>query len=586
MWSTRVLRRHQTPKESIAIPFESLDSANRENCHCCLSQTCVKSVKPPNVIIVRTPKSKFRPETSIETPSIVSRIEQRPLSITQTVRQQRQKDKKHPSRPKTNNGAETYAIYACFVGRLRLQRTGIQRPIDVEDLVHRPRGIRTAILKPAPPGPIYDAIRYIAQPEFKLQHIHATEYLTPDPTVFLTASLSPAKITVQPTAATAIPAASAPIPIPYPTKRTRIITMAGAGPSRERSAEHLENAPNVRNPKAPNSDREWPDNSSTPPRSPYMYPIKAEKEYEEAHKIARGEANANANGQADANAALCTNGVIVHDDGSETPMPKGWRTGSKGTQRALARARLHAPLANTGSWETTNSALPLEGPSTRGQAVRQRQITYERTDCQGAAGPSNTTTTARPPARTTAPRRPAPQTRPSIPGHATLYQIWVGIANETTEKNGHFVLVLRAPPHLAHPNGDCTWYHVLGWGLEETNYFRRVIHCPRLFDEPFFNRKLPVGMMPEYKMRLFQHAFRSTPPQPPEFFLIHFLRKLVAAQIVSPWQILDFERMIGEPPAELADDPDFKPSPEYGPTWSRGLDVEGNVPIFEMEMDK
>ncbi|RDW72707.1 uncharacterized protein DSM5745_07879 [Aspergillus mulundensis] len=567
MLSTRVctevlMRRHRRPNEPLSWPFESLDSSKRDGCNCCLTQTCVNAVRAKNGIVPAKTKSKAKPVSFIEPSAIVTIIAQTTISITEAVYQQCEKDKEDETALKTKNGAETGAVCAGFVGCLGLQRAAIQRPVSFENLVHNPRGIRNALLKPSKPCPIFDAINYIALPEFKLQHIHSPEYLTTDSTVLRTAYPSQPKSILR-TASTATITATTPIPIPRSTSTT---TLTMAGPSRKRSAEHLDDGhTSDGSNKAPRSDslRSWP-NTSTPPRSPRMYAPKQDGEYDEAHKIADG---------ADEEAldeALRANGVIVNGDGSESAMPPGWRRG-EGKQRAGARAP--APPTNAGSWETTSSAIT---ESTAG-SHSHGQTPYTRAGYAGQAGPSG----IRP---RNAPRRTgAAATRPSTAGHPTNYQIWVGIANESKETNRHFTVVLRAPPHLADPRGDCTWYHVLGAGFEETNYYRRVVHAPRMHDEPFFHRKLPVGMMPEHKMRLFQHAFRSTPAQPPEFFLIHFLRKLVAAQIIDPWQILDFERMIGEPPAELAHDPDFKPSPEFGPTWTRNLDVEGNVPIFEME---
>jgi hypothetical protein len=128
--------------------------------------------------------------------------------------------------------------------------------------------------------------------------------------------------------------------------------------------------------------------------------------------------------------------------------------------------------------------------------------------------------------------------------------------------------------------GDCAWYHCLGWGIEEANHYRRVVDEPQPFKSSYLKRRIGVGMMTEAQRQDFRRAFRQTPPQPSDFFCIHFLRKLVKRGILQPYEIRHIEVMIGEPPAELEWDPDYCDSPEFGP---ETLDYEGNIPIFEME---
>ncbi|KAL4981977.1 hypothetical protein BDW68DRAFT_182985 [Aspergillus falconensis] len=216
------------------------------------------------------------------------------------------------------------------------------------------------------------------------------------------------------------------------------------------------------------------------------------------------------------------------------------------------------------SWETTASqATPTPGPSNAPNAG-YTQMQYTIVGYQGDG--QNAPTVA---------------TRPANPPHSsTLYQIYVGIAAETKETNRHYAVIVRFPPHLADPEGDCAWYHCRGWGLEETDYYRRVVNKPRPFNSTFFARRIGVGVMTEAQRQDFRRAFRQTPPQPNEFFCIHFLRKLVNKGILQPYEIRFMEMIIGEPPAELEWDPEYRDTPEFGP---ETLDYEGNIPIFEME---
>ncbi|KAL4995342.1 hypothetical protein BDV10DRAFT_188171 [Aspergillus recurvatus] len=222
------------------------------------------------------------------------------------------------------------------------------------------------------------------------------------------------------------------------------------------------------------------------------------------------------------------------------------------------------PSNEAGSWETTASqATPTPGPSNAPNAgYTQMQYTVVGYQGDGQSAPAVAT-------------RPA-----SPPPSNTLYQIYVGIAAETNETNRHYAVIVRSPPHLADPEGDCAWYHCRGWGLEETDYYRRVVNKPRPFNSSFFARRIGVGVMTEAQRQDFRRAFRQTPPQPNEFFCIHFLRKLVNKGILQPYEIRLIEMMIGEPPGELEWDPEYRDTPEFGP---ETLDYEGNIPIFEME---
>ncbi|KAL4734935.1 hypothetical protein BDV11DRAFT_208940 [Aspergillus similis] len=219
------------------------------------------------------------------------------------------------------------------------------------------------------------------------------------------------------------------------------------------------------------------------------------------------------------------------------------------------------PSSDARSWETTTSqATPTPGPSKAGYTQMQYTIVGYQGDGLGA---------------------PTASTRPANrPSSNTFYQIYVGIAAETEKANRHFTVIVRFPPHLADPKGDCAWYHCRGWGIEETDYYRRVVNKPRPFESSYFARRIGVGVMTEAQRQDFRRAFRQTPPQPNEFFCIHFLRKLVKKGILQPYEIRYIEMMIGEPPAELEWDPDYCDTPEFGP---ETLDYEGNIPIFEME---
>ncbi|KAL4974646.1 hypothetical protein BDW66DRAFT_152679 [Aspergillus desertorum] len=226
------------------------------------------------------------------------------------------------------------------------------------------------------------------------------------------------------------------------------------------------------------------------------------------------------------------------------------------------------PINEEGSWETsTSQATPTPGPSNAPNAgYTQMRYTIVGYQGDGQQAPSVAT-------------RPA-----SSLALNSLYQIYVGIAAETKETNRHYAVIVRSPPHLADPEGDCAWYHCRGWGFEETDYYRRVVNKPRPFNASFFARRIGVGVMTEAQRQDFRRAFRQTPPQPNEFFCIHFLRKLVNKGILQPYEIRFIEMMIGEPPAELEWDPEYRDTPEFGP---ETLDYEGNIPIFEMEdLDK
>ncbi|CBF78303.1 predicted protein [Aspergillus nidulans FGSC A4] len=219
------------------------------------------------------------------------------------------------------------------------------------------------------------------------------------------------------------------------------------------------------------------------------------------------------------------------------------------------------PSNDARSWETTTSqATPTPKPSNAGY----KQIQYKIVGYQGDGLEA-----------------PIVSTRPAgRPPSNTIYQIYVGIADETEEESEHYAVVVRTPPHFADPMGDCAWYHCIGWGIEETNHYRRVVDEPQPFKSSYLKRRIGVGIMTEAQRQDFRRAFRQTPPQSSEFFCIHFMRKLVKTGIIQPYQIQQIESEVGEPPAELEWDPDYCDSPDFGP---ETLDYEGNIPIFEME---
>lgn len=219
------------------------------------------------------------------------------------------------------------------------------------------------------------------------------------------------------------------------------------------------------------------------------------------------------------------------------------------------------PSDDARSWETTISqATPTPKASNAGYKQIQYKIVGYQGDGLGA---------------------PIVSTRPaSRPPSNTIYQIYVGIADETDKESEHYAVIVRTPPHLADPMGDCAWYHCIGWGIEETNHYRRVVDEPQPFKSSYLKRRIGVGIMTEAQRQDFRRAFRQTPPQSSECFCIHFLRKLVKKGILQPYQIQQIESEVGEPPAELEWDPDYCDSPEFGP---ETLDYEGNIPIFEME---
>ncbi|KAL4748753.1 hypothetical protein BDW72DRAFT_205363 [Aspergillus terricola var. indicus] len=237
-------------------------------------------------------------------------------------------------------------------------------------------------------------------------------------------------------------------------------------------------------------------------------------------------------------------------------------TPSSPTMTGFSNATVsNKPSGDARSWETTTSqATPAPRPSNAG--CKQMQYAVVGYQGDGLGVPTVSTREA------------------NRPSSKTLYQIYVGIAAETEEANRHFTVIVRFPPHLADPKGDCVWYHCRGWGIEETNYYRRVVNKPRPFQSAYFARRIGVGVMTEAQRQDFRRAFRQTPPQPNEFFCIHFLRKLVNKGILQPYEIRHIERMIGEPPAELEWDSEYCDTPEFGP---ETLDYEGNIPIFELE---
>ncbi|KAL4813770.1 hypothetical protein BDW67DRAFT_187361 [Aspergillus spinulosporus] len=238
------------------------------------------------------------------------------------------------------------------------------------------------------------------------------------------------------------------------------------------------------------------------------------------------------------------------------------RTPGSPTRTSISNGTVkNKPSNDAKSWETTTSqATPTPGPSNVGYKQMQYTIVGYQGDGLGA---------------------PTVSTRPaSRPSSNTIYQIYVGVADETDEEIEHYAVIVRFPPHLADPSGDCAWYHCIGWGFEETNHYRRAVDKPQPFKSSYLKRRIGVGMMTAAQRQDFRRAFRQTPPQPSEFFCINFLRNLVKKGILQPYEIEHIEHMVGEPPAGLEWDPDYCDSPEFGP---ETLDYEGNIPIFEME---
>ncbi|KAL4912992.1 hypothetical protein BDW62DRAFT_205979 [Aspergillus aurantiobrunneus] len=167
------------------------------------------------------------------------------------------------------------------------------------------------------------------------------------------------------------------------------------------------------------------------------------------------------------------------------------------------------------------------------------------------------------------------------------YQIYVGIRPSTLTTEPHWAVIVRKPNKPADPGlgfipddpeGDCTWYHCLGSEWTETDPYRRVTSEPRRFDNPFFPRRIPVGMMGESQLKEFRRAFRKTRPQRPDSFVFDFLRRLVHAGILRGHQVVPLGKELCTAPGECESASDYESSPELGPT------PVGSPVLFHMEL--
>ncbi|KAL4805654.1 hypothetical protein BDV18DRAFT_160558 [Aspergillus unguis] len=183
---------------------------------------------------------------------------------------------------------------------------------------------------------------------------------------------------------------------------------------------------------------------------------------------------------------------------------------------------------------------------------------------------------------------PYPEITPDVPFKD--YQVFVGIKHEVLPgapiaegyesylgSDEHWAVIVRAP-QPADPLTDCTWYHTLGCDLIDQNHYRRTVTHDRSWMNTVFNERIPVGLMKEEQTWDFKKAFKSTPPQPSDFFVARFLRKLAQRGILDGYQVSLIEDMVGDCPEGLVDDPDYKDSPVLGP------EPEGDQDVFEMEL--
>lgn len=167
----------------------------------------------------------------------------------------------------------------------------------------------------------------------------------------------------------------------------------------------------------------------------------------------------------------------------------------------------------------------------------------------------------------------------------TKYQILVGLRPESANSNAHYAVIVRDP--TADPSEDCTWYTTEGTEWTETDAYRRTSIPDRAFMDMTFSIRFPVGIMSRQdgqgkdSMWELEKAFRSTPPQPSEFFVARFLRKLVKRKILKDKDVRMFEEGVGPCPEGLEDDPEYYKkhgSPVLRPS------PGGSPVMFEMEL--